>query len=514
MLGYDVRRYQLAAFVLGGALAALSRRALHRLGPVHHAEQHGADGGGAAGHLGRRSAGARTSPRRWSARSLVLALFQQLTIRGSQYALVVMGAAPARDGALRARGARRSPLARRHRAAAEARDDASSRPAASPSASAASMSRATSTSALEPGEIHCLIGPNGAGKSSFFRLVLGMHQPDKRRDPASRARTSPACARSSASAAASASSSRCRASSRRCRCGRTSRSPSRTTCTATGSTRRSGGSSTSPASARRPARPAGTLSHGQKQWLEIGMAVGRRAEAAAPRRADRRHVAGGDRARPARCCATLNARGHHHPRGRARHDLRPADRDAGHGAAFRRHLRGGHRRRGRSPTRASRRSISGPPMPDETLLSVAGLRGGYGASPVLLGVDLEVGKGEVVAVIGRNGVGKTTLMRTLCGLLPRRRRAHPLPRPRRDGRAGRPPRPQRPRLHPAGPRRLPDADRRARTCSSPRRRAPAAGQAGLRAGLPLLPGPEGARAPVGRHAVGRPAAAARHRPRA
>jgi urea ABC transporter ATP-binding protein UrtE len=56
-------------------------------------------------------------------------------------------------------------------------------------------------------------------------------------------------------------------------------------------------------------------------------------------------------------------------------------------------------------------------MPDETLLSVAGLRGGYGASPVLLGVDLEVGKGEVVAVIGRNGVGKTTLMRTLCGLL-------------------------------------------------------------------------------------------------
>ena len=32
---------------------------------------------------------------------------------------------------------------------------------------------------LEPGEIHCLIGPNGAGKSSFFRLVLGMHRPDK-----------------------------------------------------------------------------------------------------------------------------------------------------------------------------------------------------------------------------------------------------------------------------------------------------------------------------------------------
>ena len=32
--------------------------------------------------------------------------------------------------------------------------------------------------AMQPGEIHCLIGPNGAGKSSFFRLILGEHQPD------------------------------------------------------------------------------------------------------------------------------------------------------------------------------------------------------------------------------------------------------------------------------------------------------------------------------------------------
>ncbi|MBA3324368.1 MAG: ABC transporter ATP-binding protein [Rhodobacteraceae bacterium] len=56
-------------------------------------------------------------------------------------------------------------------------------------------------------------------------------------------------------------------------------------------------------------------------------------------------------------------------------------------------------------------------MPDDVLLAVEGLRSGYGASPVLLGVDLDVGRGEVVAVIGRNGVGKTTLMRTLCGLL-------------------------------------------------------------------------------------------------
>ena len=67
--------------------------------------------------------------------------------------------------------------------------------------------------------------------------------------------------------------------------------------------------------------------------------------------------------------------------------------------------------------RASPRSTWAPPMPSEALLSVEGLRGGYGASPVLLGVDLNVGRGEVVAVIGRNGVGKSTLMRMLIGLL-------------------------------------------------------------------------------------------------
>ncbi len=52
------------------------------------------------------------------------------------------------------------------------------------------------------------------------------------------------------------------------------------------------------------------------------------------------------------------------------------------------------------------------------MLRVEGLRAGYGGEPVLQGVSLRVGKGEIVAVIGRNGVGKSTLMRTLIGLLP------------------------------------------------------------------------------------------------
>jgi branched-chain amino acid transport system ATP-binding protein len=58
-------------------------------------------------------------------------------------------------------------------------------------------------------------------------------------------------------------------------------------------------------------------------------------------------------------------------------------------------------------------------MPDATaLLTVEGLRSGYGGKPVLQGVDLSVRDREVTAVIGRNGVGKSTLMKAVIGLLP------------------------------------------------------------------------------------------------
>ncbi len=52
----------------------------------------------------------------------------------------------------------------------------------------------------------------------------------------------------------------------------------------------------------------------------------------------------------------------------------------------------------------------------DTLLQVTDLRAGYGSGDVLQGVNLEVRHGEVVGVLGRNGVGKTTLMRTIMGL--------------------------------------------------------------------------------------------------
>ena len=56
----------------------------------------------------------------------------------------------------------------------------------------------------------------------------------------------------------------------------------------------------------------------------------------------------------------------------------------------------------------------------DALLSVRGLEAGYGGSQVLFGVDLDVGYGEVVSLLGRNGMGKTTTVLSIMGLLPAR----------------------------------------------------------------------------------------------
>ncbi|MBX3596746.1 MAG: ABC transporter ATP-binding protein [Rhizobiaceae bacterium] len=56
-----------------------------------------------------------------------------------------------------------------------------------------------------------------------------------------------------------------------------------------------------------------------------------------------------------------------------------------------------------------------------SLLTVSGIESWYGASQALFGVDLTVGEGEVVALMGRNGMGKTTTIRSICGLTPARK---------------------------------------------------------------------------------------------
>jgi branched-chain amino acid transport system ATP-binding protein len=54
------------------------------------------------------------------------------------------------------------------------------------------------------------------------------------------------------------------------------------------------------------------------------------------------------------------------------------------------------------------------------MLAVERLDAAYGPSQVLFGVDLEVGEGEVVTLLGRNGMGKTTTVRAIMGIVPPR----------------------------------------------------------------------------------------------
>src|SRR5436190_5948089 len=53
-----------------------------------------------------------------------------------------------------------------------------------------------------------------------------------------------------------------------------------------------------------------------------------------------------------------------------------------------------------------------------SMLTVEGLQTSYGQSQVLFGVDLEVRRGEVVTLLGRNGMGKTTTIRSIMGMTP------------------------------------------------------------------------------------------------
>src|SRR5690606_40212086 len=53
-----------------------------------------------------------------------------------------------------------------------------------------------------------------------------------------------------------------------------------------------------------------------------------------------------------------------------------------------------------------------------SLLEVSGLEAAYGASQALFGVDLRLGEGEVLALMGRNGMGKTTTIRAVFGMTP------------------------------------------------------------------------------------------------
>ena len=243
-----------------------------------------------------------------------------------------------------------------------------------------------------------------------------------------------------------------------------------------------------------------------------------RAAAAVPRRADRRHERGRDPRHHA--AGAPHRQEPHHPDRRARHA-------GGHGAArtaspccTTARCWPRERRRRSSRTRGCWRSISRheprPRQPHrEPLVAVEDLHTYYGKSHILHGVSLHVGRGEVVGLLGRNGVGKSTTLKTIMGLVQPEPGQGAARGPARHRPAGAQAGAARHRLRAGGPPHLPPAHGDGEPAHRPRppRRDRRAQAGAARQGVRLFPGAGRAAQPGRRHAVGRRAADARHRPR-
>ena len=162
------------------------------------------------------------------------------------------------------------------------------------------------------------------------------------------------------------------------------------------------------------------LSHGDRRKLELAMALASAADGPAPRRADGRRVGGGRRG-PEQIIGEVRDAGvtvamvEHH----MHVVLGLADRVAvlHHGAAARgRNARRGHVRRARPAGLPGRRTVTDGPR---CRLSVDDLHVHYGGSHILQGVTSTCPPRGVTALLGRNGVGKTTTLKAILGLAPR-----------------------------------------------------------------------------------------------
>jgi branched-chain amino acid transport system ATP-binding protein len=60
-------------------------------------------------------------------------------------------------------------------------------------------------------------------------------------------------------------------------------------------------------------------------------------------------------------------------------------------------------------------------LEENSMLEIRNLNAYYGKSHIIHGVSLNVGQSEVIGILGRNGVGKTTLLRSILGLEPPKR---------------------------------------------------------------------------------------------
>ena len=147
------------------------------------------------------------------------------------------------------------------------------------------------------------------------------------------------------------------------------------------------------------------------------------------------------------------------------------------------------------------------------MLLVKDLHAYYGRAHILHGVSLEASAGEVVALLGRNGAGKSTAMKTIMGLVPAAKGEVTLRRPAHRAPAALSHRPAGPGLRAGGPAHL----HRAQRDGEPRRRPAAAARSGAPSWtedklFALFPNLATHARAAGRAHVGRRAADAHHRP--
>ena len=159
---------------------------------------------------------------------------------------------------------------------------------------------------------------------------------------------------------------------------------------------------------------AGHLAHGAKQWLEIGMVVSSSAELLLldEPAAGMTHQ---ERAKTADLIRNLAQR---HAFIVIDHDMDFVEQLAAPVSVLHmgRMLKQGTIEEVRNDPQVRRYILAAPRSP--RLLKLERVGAAYGASPILSEIRLEVKSGEAMALLGRNGVGKTTLLRTIAGLHP------------------------------------------------------------------------------------------------